>query len=123
MCFVIYILFIFFFFLPHMWFVILLYMWVVILLYMWFVLCNLTLHVVCNFTLHVVCNFTLHVLRNFASLFILSQISSIFLDHKIMTELSGKRWVFVQVGIHNTSRKIHLSKLNFAKRKTNNIIM
>ena len=36
-----------------------------------------------------------------------------------MTKLSGKRWVFVQVGIHNTSRKIHLSKLNFAKTKTN----
>ena len=40
-----------------------------------------------------------------------------------MTELNGKRRVFVQVGIHNTSRKIHLSKLNFAKTKTNNIRM
>ena len=46
-----------------------------------------------------------------------------FLDHKIMTKLSGKRRVFAQVGIHNTSRKIHLSKLNFAKIKTNNIRM
>ena len=45
-----------------------------------------------------------------------------FLDHKIMTKLNGKRWGFVQLGIHNTSRKIHLSKLNFAKTKTN-IIM
>ena len=35
-----------------------------------------------------------------SSLFILSQISSIFfLDHKIMTELGGKRQVFVQVGM------------------------
>ena len=40
-----------------------------------------------------------------------------------MTELSGKRLIFVQVGIHNTSRKIHLPKLNFAKTKTNNIRM
>ena len=40
-----------------------------------------------------------------------------------MTKLSGKRRVFVQVGIHNTSRKIHLSKLKFAKAKTNNIRM
>ena len=40
-----------------------------------------------------------------------------------MTKLSGKRWVFVQVGIHNTSRKIHLSKLNFANIKTNDIRM
>ena len=46
-----------------------------------------------------------------------------FLDHKIMTELSGKRWVFVQVCIHNTPRKIYLSKLNFAKTITNNIRM
>ena len=36
-----------------------------------------------------------------------------------MTKLSGKRRGFVQVGIHNTSRKIHLSKLKFAKTKTN----
>ena len=40
-----------------------------------------------------------------------------FLDHKIMTKLSRKRWVFVQVGINNTSRKIHLSKVNFAKNE------
>ena len=40
-----------------------------------------------------------------------------------MTELSGKRRVFVQVGIHNTPRKIYLSKLNFAKTKTYNIRM
>ena len=46
-----------------------------------------------------------------------------FLNHKTMTKLSGKRWIFVEVGIHNTSRKIHLSKLNFAKTKTNNIRM
>ena len=36
-----------------------------------------------------------------------------------MTKLSGKRRVSVQVSIHNTSRKIHLSKLKFAKTKTN----
>ena len=40
-----------------------------------------------------------------------------------MTKLSGKMWVFVHVGIHNTSRKFHLSKLNFTKIKTNNIRM
>ena len=40
-----------------------------------------------------------------------------------MTKLSGKRWVFVHVDIHNTSRKFHLSKLDFTKIKTNNIRM
>ena len=40
-----------------------------------------------------------------------------------MTKLSGKMWVFVHIGIHNTSRKFHLSKLYFTKIKTNNIRM
>ena len=38
-----------------------------------------------------------------------------------MTKLSGKRWVFVHVGIYNTLRKFHLSKLNFTRIKTTNI--
>ena len=46
-----------------------------------------------------------------------------FLDHKITTQLSGKMWVFVHIGIHNSSRKFHLSKLDFTKIKTNNIRM
>ena len=82
------------------------------------VVCKFTLHVVCNFALHVVCNFMFHVLRNFSFLFILSQISSIFLDHKIMTELSGKRRVFVQVGIHNSYiKKNPFIKIKFCKKK------
>ena len=32
-------------------------------------------------------------------------------------------WVFVHVGIHNISRKFHLSKLDFTQIKTNNIRM
>ena len=40
-----------------------------------------------------------------------------------MTKLSGKMGVFVHVGIHNTSRKFLLSKLNFTKIKTNIIRM
>ena len=54
-------------------------------------------------------------------IYIITNFKYFCLDHKIMTKLSGKRQVFVQVGIHNTSRKIHLLKLKFAKTKTNNI--
>ena len=38
-------------------------------------------------------------------------------------KLGRKMWVVVHVGIHNTSRKFHLSKLDFTKIKTNNIRM